>query len=76
MGARLFAAVVAGLFPAILLGQRAEPVPMLRGTIEVSIGSEDDDRYMFANVYGITLPHGKSQEVGDSGENCGSGQGG
>jgi hypothetical protein len=68
MGARLFAAVVAGLFPAILLGQRAEPVPMLRGTIEVSIGSEDDDRYMFANVYGITVDGVGRMVVADLGQ--------
>lgn len=53
---------------AALAAQSAAPAPVLRGAVELSIGSEDDDRYLFANVSGITVDRSGRIVVADIGQ--------
>jgi hypothetical protein len=54
--------------PAVLAAQPAAPAPVLRGTVELSIGAEDDDRYLFANISGITVDRAGRIVVADIGQ--------
>lgn len=41
------------LLPLVLPAQTRSTIPLVRGTVDLAIGAEDDDKYAFANVVGV-----------------------
>jgi hypothetical protein len=50
------------------VGGQSPAVPVLRGSVELAIGSETDDRYLFANVVGIDVDGSGRIVVADPGQ--------
>ena len=67
MTIRHLTAVVAAIL-TVSAGAQSPGAPMLRGAVELSIGSEDDERYLFANVMGIDVDRSGRIVVADLGQ--------